>query len=104
MRIFIIFAIFITGCTNVSTTRLSYTDVEGRTSCLEFPKELEAKNLKVVLNFEKGTVEIVSDNIKTFNVETIKAQGDREENFNDIIEKASEGAARGAMKAIVPTP
>lgn len=104
MRILIIFVILLTGCTNVSTTRLSFTDVEGRTSFLEFPKELEAKNLKVVLNFEKGTVEVVAEDLKTFNVETIKAQGQREENFNDIIEKASEGAARGAVKAIVPIP
>lgn len=104
--IYILPLLVFSSCANVASTKLSYTDVEGRTTHLEFPKELKAKNIKVVLDFEKGTVEIIADDLSTSNVATIQAQASREsdnlEKVSKISDKVAEGAARGAVSGVVP--
>lgn len=72
------------------------------------PKEVESKKLKVVFNAQQGTFEITSDSWISRNSDTIKAQSGREkailEGSSTLIEKATEGAVRGAVKGIIPVP
>lgn len=93
------------GCANVSTTRLTYSR-DGATMTIEMPKELEAKNLRVELDPATGKATLSADAITTRNVETIKAQGQREAQAvkaaGTLAEKVSEGAAKGAVKGLVP--
>lgn len=104
MRSIFLILVLLTGCSNVSTTKLYYSDVEGRTFSLEFPKEMEAKDIQVVLNVEKGTVTIVAKELITLNAETIKAQAKREEIASEIAEKVTKAGVEAAIKSIVPVP
>jgi hypothetical protein len=69
---------------------------------VEFPKELDATNLKVSFD-GTGTATITADTISSHSVEVIKAQGVREAaHTNGIAEGVSEGLVKGAMKGIIP--
>lgn len=105
MLLILIFGLFITSCSNVSSTRMIFKS-DSNTLILDMPKELETKNLKVVYDSQQGKIEITSDSWVSRNSDTIQAQASREKAFLEggsvLIEKATEGAVKGAMKGIVP--
>lgn len=72
------------------------------------PKEVETKNLKITFHAQQGTFEITSDSWISRNQETINAQSSREKSVLEssavLLEKATEGAVRGAMKSVNPIP
>lgn len=97
-----------TGCANVSTTVFSYSDGQGGKVLVEMPKEIEAKDLHVSINAKTGTATITAKEWSSKNEKTIAAQANREEKaitqVGGLVEKGTEGAARGAMKGLVPVP
>lgn len=98
--------ITLSGCANVSTTVFKYHDIDGSTVLVEMPKEIEAKELVVEINAKNGTATIAAKEWSSRNAETIDAQAKREEKnlgkIGGLVEKGSEGAARGAVKGVVP--
>jgi hypothetical protein len=103
MRIILISlaACFLCSCANVSTTRFEFIDPSGSKVIVEMPKEVEATDLKVSIDAIKGIATIEATQWTTLNVETIKAQSDRESGFSEAVSK---GAVEGAMKGLMPTP
>lgn len=102
MKIFFLLPLLFIGCANVSTTKFSYSDPNGSKVSIEMPKEVDAKELRVEIDAKLGTATITAKEWFSRNVDTIKAQGKREENVNELVEKASEGVTRGAIKGIIP--
>jgi hypothetical protein len=98
----------LTGCANVSTTVFRYSDGQGGSVMVEMPKEIEAKDLHVSINAKTGTALITAKEWSSKNSETIDSQAKREAQVLDkaggLVEKGSEGAARGAMKGLIPVP
>lgn len=102
-------AIFtLTGCTSFPTAIFKYSDGQGGMVALEISKEIEAKELNVTINAKEGTATISAKEWSSKSKEAIEAQGSREAEVLDksskLVERAAEGAARGAVKAIVPSP
>lgn len=91
----------LTGCAwnNVSTTRFSYTDATGATASVEAPKQLKAKNFKVVIDAKTGQATLTADEIETQNLEAIKAQLAA---ASDIAAKASKAAIEAAISSMKP--
>lgn len=105
--ILICFALMFTGCANTASTRLLFK-ADDSTLIVEIPKEIEAKNLKVVYDSKQKSFEITSDTWISRNSDTILSQASREkavlESSATFIEKATEGAVKGAMKGAIPIP
>jgi hypothetical protein len=99
--------LFVVGCANVSNTRLIMKSQDA-TLAVEFPKELDAKNIKVHYDPKQGTFEITSDAWSSRNQGSITAQGSREaqilESSSVLVEKVTESAVRAAVKSAIPTP
>lgn len=89
-----------TGCANVSTTRIEYRDA-ATSLVVEMPKEVEAEELLVDLDAKTGRATVAAKTWKSTNQGTIKAQGKRE---SEIAGKVAEGAAKGAVKGIKGGP
>lgn len=103
MKIFFIFPILLfVGCANVASTKFSFSDTNGASVTVEMPKEVDAKDLRVEIDAKNGIAKIIASSWISRNVETINAQSKREENVNELVEKASEGVTRGAIKGIIP--
>lgn len=102
MKLLIMLPFMFIGCANVSTTKFSYSDPNGSKVMIEMPKEVDAKDLRVEIDAKLGMATITASSWISRNVETIAAQAKREENVNELVEKASEGVTRGAIKGIVP--
>ncbi len=104
MKYLSLILLLLTGCANMSSTRLYFKSNES-TLMVDMPKELEAKNLKVKFNEKQGTIQITSDSWISRNQGTIQSQAIREKAFLEsssvLIEKATEGAVRGAMKGAI---
>lgn len=81
---------------------------DDATLILDMPKEVETTNLKITYDPEQGAFEITADSWISRNSDSIKAQASREkevlESSSILIEKAAEGATRGAMKGVLPIP
>lgn len=102
MKYFMCFAMMIaSGCANVATTKFHYTDPSGAYVTVEMPKEVQAKDLVVMIHAKEGKAEIHASTWISVNAETIKAQGERE---SVITESISKGALEGAMKGVNPLP
>ena len=95
------------SCANVSTTRFEYVSGEGSLA-IEVPKEIEATDFQVDLDFKKGVAKVRATRWQSHNVETIKAQGARERDnlkgVSKIVEKGIESGVKAGAKAIVPIP
>lgn len=107
MKIIVLISLLFCSCANVYSTRLTF---ESETSKLivDMPKELETKNLKVSYDSQQGKIEITADSWISANQGTIRETAGREkailEGSATLIEKSVEGAVRGMMKGIKPTP
>jgi hypothetical protein len=105
--IYLLIPVIFCSCANVSSTRLLFKS-EQSTLMVEFPKELETKNLKVKYDSQQGTFEITSDAWISSNQGTLQAQSSREkavlESSSVLIEKSVKGAVEGAMKGAIPIP
>ena len=81
---------------------------DDATLILDMPKEVETTNLKITYDPEQGAFEITADSWISRNSDTIDSQAKREkevlEGSSILIEKAAEGAVKGAIKGIVPIP
>lgn len=102
MKLFLMLPFMFVGCANVSTTKFSYSDPNGSRVSIEMPKEVDAKDLRVEIDAKLGIATITAKEWSSRNVDTIRAQAKREKNVNELIEKASEGVSRGAIKGIIP--
>lgn len=102
MKILLMLPFMFIGCQNVSTTKFSYSDPNGSRVSIEMPKEVDAKDLRVEIDAKLGMATITAKEWVSRNVETINSQAKREKNVNELVEKASEGVTRGAIKGIVP--
>lgn len=91
--------LFLTSCANVSTTRIEFIQTSGTGFIVELPKEVEAKDLRVSIDAKNGQATIAAATLESKNVETIKAQGKRE---NGKIEAVTTGAVKGAIKGVLP--
>lgn len=101
----LIIPLLLSSCANVSTTRLVFKN-EDSTLMVEMPKEMEAKNLRIEYDSQQGAFKITSDSWISTNQGTLTAQSLREKMFLEgssvLVEKATEGAVRGAMKGVIP--
>jgi hypothetical protein len=99
--------LLLVGCANVSTTRFVFKSAD-RSFEIEMPKEVDAKDLSIKIDPVTGALVIDVKNWSSRNVETIEAQANRESDnikaSSEIVEKAAEGAMKGAVKAIIPIP
>lgn len=89
----------------MASTKLKF-ESDKSVLIVEIPKEIDAKKLRIVYDSQQGTFEITSDSWVSTNQGTLTAQSSREKAFLEsssvLIEKATEGAVRGAMKGVVP--
>lgn len=96
--------LLLAGCSNLSTTRFTYTHVDGSSTTVELPKEVDAVNLSVQINAKEGIAVITAREIYTRNQGTIEAGGRREANniskAGDLVEKTAEGVTEGAIKGL----
>jgi hypothetical protein len=103
---FCLIPLLMAGCTNFSNTVFKYRDPQGATVVIEMPKEIEAKELNVSINAKDGTATITAKEWTSKNEATLAAQAKREKEILEgsslLIEKAAEGATRGAIKGVIP--
>ena len=95
------------GCmTNYSTTKFTYTDPSGSSCSVEMPKEVVAKNLKVVFDAHKGRAEITADAWDSQNQGTIDAGTSHDVQVIKTMGEAMSGvvgqAAATAAKGVAP--
>lgn len=95
------------GCANVSTSKFTFSDGD-KTVSVEIPKEIVARNLKVEIDAQNGKASVSADEMISSNQETIAAQASREskvlQKSSDLVGKVTEGAVKGAVKGVVPSP
>ena len=93
--------VLLTSCANAISSRFVFSDPSGMNIVIQIPKEIEAKALEISIDPKTGVFTLTAASWTSRNVQTIKAQGERESVISGAI---SEGIVEGAVKGIKGFP